>query len=173
MARGHTEDDHVAVLVNRLLAANKTLSGQAEWREGNPGDMRIRWPLLVWSSISEAALHLTAFAISPGLRFSIALVYRVSIARIDFVPDYEGHTNPLNRIGSLGAYRIRGPHYHAWADNRHLATAAALPRELKCARALPPQIRRWEQAFRWFCDQVSIDLSGTAVIDVPPRSRLL
>lgn len=173
MAKGQSGDDHVAALVDRLLAAEKHLSGVAEWREGNAGDMRIRWPLLVGSSISEAALHLTAFPNSSELRFSIGLVYRVSIARLDFVANHEIHTNPLNRAESLGPYRVRGPHYHAWEDNRHLATAAALPRELKCARVLPPQIRRWDQAFRWFCDLVSINLGGAAVLDLPPRSRLL
>jgi hypothetical protein len=175
MARGQTrDDDHVALLVDRLLARPKRLQGVPAWREGNPGDMRIRWPLLIGSSVSEdAALRLTAFPNSAELRFTIAFVFRASIARLDFVPDHEGHTNPLNRAALLDSYRLRGPHYHSWADNRHLATAAALPRELKCARALPPQIRRWEQAFRWFCGEVGISLDDGNIIELPARTRLL
>jgi hypothetical protein len=156
-----------------LLAETKRPVGDVAWREGNRDEMRIRWPLLVGSSVSEAALHLTAFPNSVELRFSIALVYRWCVARLDFVPSHESHTNPLSQRPLGGVYRVRGPHYHAWADNRFLATAAALPRELRCARELPPQIRRWDQAFRWFCDQVYVDLSGVAIPDLPPRTRLL
>jgi hypothetical protein len=167
-------DDHVADLVDRLLADTKRPVGEAVWREGNRDEMRIRWPLLVGSSVSEAALHLTAFPNSAEPRFSIGLVYRACVARLDFVPNHESHTNPLSQGALLdGTYRVRGPHYHAWADNRYLATAAALPRQLLCARELPPQIRKWDQAFRWFCDQVSVGLSGIAIPDLPPRSRLL
>jgi hypothetical protein len=173
MANSPTGDEHVAVLVDRLLAAKKRVVGDPIWREGNRDEMRILWPLLVGSSVSEAALHLTGFPNSAELRFSIALVYRWCVARLDFVPKHESHTNPLNRKELLGVYRVRGPHCHAWADNRYLATAAALPRELKCARELLPQIRRWDQAFRWFCDQVGIDLSGIDIPDLPPRTRLL
>jgi hypothetical protein len=174
MARSKTGDDDVAVLVDRLLAAKKQVAGYPAWREGNRDEMRIRWPLLVGSSVSEAALHLTAFPNSTELRFSIALVYRWCVARLDFVPKHESHTNPLSRREHLGGiYRVREPHYHSWADNRYLATAAALPRELKCARELPPQIRRWDQAFRWFCDQVGVDLSDVEIPELPPRTRLL
>jgi hypothetical protein len=59
-----------------LLGAKKRVVGDPIWREGNRDEMRILWPLLVGSSVSEAALHLTAFPDSAELRFSIALVYR-------------------------------------------------------------------------------------------------
>lgn len=136
--------------------------------------MKIRWPLLYESEVSDAELHLTALPNRAELKFTIALVYRWCIARLDFVPDREGHTNPADRAVLLdGTHRVRGPHCHSWADNRHLATAAGLPHDLKCARPLPTSIRRWEQAFRWFCGEVNIDLSGIAIPAYPQRTRLL
>jgi len=173
MARGQAGEDHVANPVDRLLLAEKRLQGRGQWREANPGAMRIRWPLLVGTSIFDALLHLMYWLNSAELRFSIGLNYRVQIARLDFVPNHEWHDNPIGRARMLGGARIRGPHYHAWTDNRHLSTASALSRELTCARQLPAQIRRWDQAFRWFCGEVGIVLDETPVIEPPPRSTLL
>ena len=173
MARGQTGDDHVANLVDRFLRTEKHPQGRPLWREGNPGDMRIRWPLLVGTSVSEAFLNLVTYPNSPELRFTIGLNFRHQIARIDFVPEYDWHANPPDQVWRLGSAQIHGPHYHAWADNRYLATASALPRELACARPLPAQIRRWEQAFRWFCGEVGILLDEEQIIEPPPRSSLL
>src|SRR5260370_40388790 len=93
-------DDHVANLVDRLLAADKRLQGVPQWREGNPGDMRIRWPLLVGSSVSEeAALHLTAFPESPELRFS-GFIYLAPL------PSFVGQRCPFSsRRKRHGAHR--------------------------------------------------------------------
>ena len=65
-----------------------------------------------------------------------------------------------------------GPHYHAWADNKYLLYAAASLRELACARKLPPQIRRWEQAFRWFCGETRVVFEPDQFIGLPPRDTL-
>lgn len=134
--------------------------------------MSIRWPLLVGTSISDAFLNLMYWPNSPEPKFGIGLNYRVQIARLDFAPNHEWHDNPINRARLLGGARIYGPHYHSWEDNRHLATAAALSRELTCARQLPAQIKRWDQAFRWFCGEVGIVIEAE-VVEPPPRSSLL
>jgi hypothetical protein len=175
MATSHKGADHVAELVDRLLAAEKRIQGRPSWTEGNPGDMRIRWPILVGTSVAESAfLYLAAFPNSADLRFTIGLNYRVMISRLDFVPEHEIHTNPLDRVWALeGVWRVHGPHYHSWSDNRHLCTASALPQDLTCARPLSPQIRRWEQAFRWFCGEVGIVLESEEIPDLPVRDRLL
>jgi hypothetical protein len=174
MATSHTgAADHAAELVDRLLAAEKRLQGRPSWTEGNPGEMKIRWPLLVGTSVSEAYLFLAAYPNSPSARFTIGFVYRHMIARLDFLPEHEYHDNPLDRLWSLGASRVYGSHYHSWTDNRYLATATAIPRELTCARVLSPQIRRWEQAFRWFCGEVGIVLGSDEIPDFPAKDRLL
>jgi len=160
-------------LIDQFLATSKTLAGQPIWREGNGnGDKRISWPILVGTSVSEATLGITAYPNRLPSQFTITLNHRACIWRLDFIPPQESHPNPLDRGVLLGGYRIYGPHYHAWADNRHLATAASLPKELLCARSLPRQITRWEQAFRWFCDQVGIALEPSQVIELPPREGL-
>lgn len=173
MRRGGNSDSTIAALVDQLLAAEKTLQGYPAWQDGHPTDFRIRWPLLVGDSISTAYLALTSSRSTPEVRFSIALIYQACIARVDYLPDYEWHDNPLDRASLLGGSRMFGPHVHAWQDNRHLATAATLPKALDCARALPPQMRKWDQAFRWFCKEVNITLGHDQMIDLPSRKALL
>tara|TARA_R110002110_G_scaffold333142_1_gene544021 strand:+ start:445 stop:984 length:540 start_codon:yes stop_codon:yes gene_type:complete len=170
--------DRIADAVDAFLNSSKSLAGTAEWREGNGGhDFRASYVVLVNGEHVGAALDLTAY---PNLatdrndcRFTISLNCPHPIWRIDFEPLHKGHSNPLDRFNELGEGTLFGPHYHAWQDNRHLATKRSLPKELPCARSLPAQIRKWEQAFRWFCGQTGITLPAGPVIDVPQRTLLV
>ena len=162
----------IAALIDQFLAGPKRLAGRPVWRSGNGSDdKRVVWPILVGTSVSEATLGITAYPNRTALQFTITLNLPPCIWRLDFIPPQESHSNPLDR-GSMLGYRVYGPHYHAWADNRHLATAATLPKVLLCARSLPRQITKWDQAFRWFCAAVGIALEPDQVIDLPPREGL-
>lgn len=165
--------DYVSKLIDAFLAAEKTLQGKAAWLGDGNAERRVRWPLLVGDTVSDAYLQLTAYPNRADQKFTIALIYRVCVERVDWLPEYEWHDNPLDRADRLGGARLHGPHHHAWADNRHLATAAILPKELHCARLVPRQIRRWEQAFRWFCDGTRIGFEHDQMLDLPPRDKLL
>ncbi|HUC61190.1 MAG TPA: hypothetical protein VMF53_04475 [Alphaproteobacteria bacterium] len=163
-----------AAQIDALLAADKELAGVATWVDGNNSDdKRIRWPILVGGRMSAAQLALTAYPNAADPSFTISLIQRTCVWRLDFDPPYRTHDNPIDRAHLLGAARVRGPHYHAWADNRHLATAASLPKTLDCARELPKRIRQWEQAFRWFCAQTKISFEPSQLIGFPPREGLL
>lgn len=171
---------HIARAVDQLLAARKTLSGIAEWKRGNPDhEFRAVYPVLAEGESLEASLNMTAYPGqpvegSPDCRFMIGLFLPKCVWRIDFEPHTEAHPIPPDRVHLLdGVYMVRGPHYHAWADNRYLVKRASLPSELKAARALPPQIRRFEQAFRWFCDQTRIIVGPGQVLDLPAKSTLV
>lgn len=170
----HDPEDHIAYLIDRFLEAEKWLQGIPRWVQPDSSqEWRVRWPLLVGDSISEGFLCLTAYPHLSELRFSITLCYRSCVERLDFIPEYEWHDNPADRGRLLGEYRVWGPHHHAWDDNLHLATAATLPRELTCARKLPKQIRRWEQAFRWFCDRANIRFEPGQMIELPVSETLI
>lgn len=170
--------DRIADAVDGFLQADKALAGNAIWRDGTGDeDWRAAYVVLVEGEHVGAALDLTAYPQTPtnraDCRFTITLNCPQPVWRIDFDPPDKGHPNPIDRIGILGEGMVFGPHFHSWQDNRHLATRAALPRELSCARTLPPQIRRWEQAFRWFCGQTGISLPAGPVIGLPERDRLV
>lgn len=168
------EEISVAILVDKFLAAEKRLEGTAGWVDGNNSDdKRIRWPLVVGDSVSVAHLSLTAYPNYAEPNFTISLIYRTCIWRLDYDPPYRYHDNPPDRVHLLGAGRIWGPHYHTWADNRHAATTAVLPKTLDCARELPKRIRQWVQAFRWFCAETRITFEPYQLIDFPLREGLL
>ena len=166
----------VAELVDRLLASNKQLVGLSGWRPGTRDhDQRLAWPVLVSGETSECVLAATCYPDESPDRFTIALNYSERcIWRVDHeLPSRSPHHNPLDRVVLLdGSYQVQGPHFHSWPDNRYLATVASLPLELSCARALPPQVRGWENAFRWFCGETGIR-QPPEIPSLPPRGRLL
>ncbi|MEQ8246377.1 MAG: hypothetical protein RID42_01720 [Alphaproteobacteria bacterium] len=168
------DEPTAAELVDGFLAAPKELAGAPTWVEGSrSGEMRSSLPILVNGESTNAEFCTTAYPEESGLRFTIVLQYRNHcIWRLDFEPDYKRHTNPADRVDSLGGeYSIVGPHYHAWNDNRHLSTRSTLP-DMPCARSLPNAIRHWENAFRWFCGETMIAFHEP-VFELPPRGRLL
>lgn len=100
--------------------------------------------------------------------FSILLIFRSQcISRLDFVSDTICHANPIwaRRLGVPPD--VCGPHLHPWDLNRAHVLAQARW-ELPCRIPLPPQIRRFDQAFPWFADQVSLVLTpGDRTFDLP------
>jgi hypothetical protein len=166
----------VAELVDELLASAKVLAGGLPtWRSGTRDhDERLAWPVLVDGETDQCELAATCYPDESPDRFTIVLSYaNRCIWRIDHeLLNRSPHRNPLDRADLLGAYEVRGPHYHSWDDNRYLATLGALPTELLCARPLAPQARGWENAFRWFCGETGIQQPAD-IPYLPPRGRLL
>lgn len=158
-------------VVDRLLAANKQPAGLTDWK-AQDNDCRLVSPLLVSGEISDATLTVISFPRSPELRFRIVLSYLRAIWRLDYTLD-ETHVNPAKRPDDIAEYTIQGPHFHSWKDNRHLATNNSLPRKLLVARILPPNVRTFPNAFRWFCGETHIDLGPSGVPDLPKSDRLL
>lgn len=159
--------------VDALLLADKTLAGEPSWAKGNrDGDFRLSMPVVIGDEMPGVTLQVTAYPNEPSLRFTITLNLPPCIWRLDFDPDTEVHHNPLDWPAQLGGYRVRGPHFHAWEDSRHLTTAATLP-DLRYARAFPSNIKTFDSALRWFCGRTKIRLSGQQRITLPPRTVLI
>ena len=160
-------------LIDRLLEAPKTLAGHPEWRDVDQhGEVRIVWPVLVAGEISEATYQLKAYPRRKPTGFRILLCAPAAVWRLDFDCE-QRHTNSLNKPSDLAEHIIGPRHYHAWSDNRHFATERSLPRYLSNARNLPPRIRNFGQAQRWFCQQTNVRLRPEDLLDLPPSDLLL
>lgn len=166
----------IADLVDELLASEKTLAGAPLWRSGTRDhDQRLIWTVLVAGESSSCSLQATSYPDEDPSRFTIALIFRDRcVWRLDHEPENRApHHNPIQRAPLLGnVFVVRGPHYHAWSDNRYLATPNALPKELPCAREQPRQAGGWENSFRWFCGATGIE-QPLEIPALPPRRRLV
>lgn len=117
------------------------------------------WPIA--DSLGIVTTGQLRFVVRPGLQLgpSISVIFnRQAIARLDFVPPQECEPNPL-QAASLGLpARVCGPHFHSWGHNREIVLAHERW-ELWCREPLPPQIRRFEQAFPWMADRMNLVLT--------------
>jgi hypothetical protein len=162
----------IAQVLDDLLRAQKAIVGAPDWKEvGHRGEHRLVLPLMIDNANCPADLELNAYPNIRDLRFRIMLRVPQCIWRIDYVDD-EHHVNPLDCWDECGS-AFTEPHYHSWADNRRFAKPSTPPDPMPVARALPPQIRQFDAAFRWFCGETNIEQMQAGTIDLPPRSRLL
>lgn len=165
-------NEPIISVIDRLMAAKKTLAGTPVWREvGSNGEARLVIPLSIGEQISPAVLEVNAYPNIRDLRFRIMVRSEQCLCRVDFVFD-EPHVNPVDVWQDCGRI-FTEPHYHSWADNKRYATHSRLPDPLPVARVLPTAIRQFDAAFRWFCTDLNIDQPPTGMIELPLRSKLL
>lgn len=165
-------NEPIVSVIDRLLAAKKTLAGAPEWSEVRfNGEARLVMPLSIGEQISSAVLEVNAYPNIRDMRFRIMVRLEQCLCRLDYVFD-EPHVNPFDVWRDCGRSFCE-PHYHRWADNKRYATRLELPDPLRVARVLPPTIRQFDAAFRWFCSDLNIDQPPSGMIELPPRSRLL
>jgi len=162
----------VAIQIDGLLAAKKTMSGTPSWAPGPyPDEERTTIPLRIDGVSCGLDLVCMGYPLVGQSRFRIMLNADRCLWRIDFVDD-EPHINSFNRPSDLEEYSFSEPHYHSWADNRHLCTPATLPIQLENARKMPLGVRTFDSALRWFCAQTNIAQPAPAEIVLPPRRKL-
>lgn len=162
----------IRIEVDRLLGVLKRPTGEAEWVETLQDDSRLAYPLSLDDELSDAIFTIISYPSLNETQFRLVLSYGRAIWRVDFARG-EDHINPLDRPNHLPAGPITEPHYHSWADNRHLASASTLPGRLLNANILPSNVRTYENAFRWFCGETNIAVPQGGVPDLPRGDRLL
>lgn len=121
-------------------------------------------------AVQDMDLIVIAYPEAPTLTFMMTVVYSdEAISRLEY-GDFEEHNNGWLVPQHIRRWKIRGPHFHKWEDNREFATRATLPVELEYAILLPQAVRGFPNTFRWFCGQHNV-----RVIDVPdyPGPELL
>lgn len=101
------------------------------------------------------------FVVRPGLGKgpSVSVIFnRQAIARLDFVQPHACETNPLWGADLGLPARVCGSHFHDWRHNR--ANVLSLEQwELPCREPLPPQVRRFDQAFPWLAARINLILT--------------
>lgn len=157
---GRSDD---VLLADAFLTQEKMLSGappefgpKANGKRGAIWDAT--WPIANASGVVESSALRVNYAPASSKPFSIVLVFREQcITRLDFVGEAICHSNP-HWARSFGVEPVvYGPHVHPWNMNRaHVLRQPVW--DLPCRVPLPPQIRRFSQAFPWFADQVNLKL---------------
>lgn len=159
--------------VDAFLAgeARHRLPAPATWIEGNRrGEFRLRLPVETSGQIGGFFVELISEpdAIEPSFKCILLFeraVWRVCVCSAE-------HANPLNRPVGLAAM-VQGPHYHSWADNRHLGAVNALPRKLRNARILDGIRLDEGSVFAWFLAQVRILPPDWDMPQWPTRTLLI
>jgi hypothetical protein len=142
--------------VDAFLADNpKTLFGPppefgvSPYHRQGGYEWRANWAIADSSGIvGPASLR---FVIRPGTSLgpSISVIFGgQAVARLDFVVAEECETNPPWAADAGLPPRVCVLHFHSWEHNR-LHVLAYEQWELPCREALPPQVRRFDQAFPW------------------------
>jgi hypothetical protein len=162
-------------IVDRLLDAEKALAGEGRWTSDREGQHRFTRAIECEGEITAAELVIKAYPRRPQPCFRILLTMTRAIWRLDFVLT-ETHLNPRlprRKETDPPTGLVKGPHYHAWADNRRFATTSSLPHKLRNARIVPERVRSYDQAFRWFCAETNIEIGYDDIPDLPGRDTLL
>ena len=170
---GSTADD-VAAADAFWADASKTLAGAppefgiSKFNRDGQYEREAIWPIA--DSLGIVGTGQLRFVVRPGLHLgpSISVIFnRQALARLDFVPPNECEPNPL-WAGSQGLPpEVCGPHFHDWQHNR-LHVLKHDRWELPCREALPPQVRRFEQALPWLAARLNLVLTAEQrSFDVP------
>lgn len=167
---------HMADVIDSLIAVKKIPRGQPLWSREQNGEHRIKQSIEIKGEISEAVFEVQAYPTYRNpQKFKLNLLARKSVWRVDFDFEYKGHPNPLEKSvpPEIRGIVLDGTHYHSWADNRYLCTAANLPDRLLVARPMPDGIRSFDNALRWFCGKINIVLPANHMIFYPNKDILL
>lgn len=160
--------------VDALLAAEKTLVGEAEFQalEGDSRKQRWRKPCAINGEVTPLELEIQAYPDCETLKFRAILVWGRAICRLDYASN-EAHVNSPNRPRDLEIGPLNDPHFHSWSDNRRFSTRVSLPTNLPNARLIPANVRTYDAALRWFCGETRIILPSPDVPALPGRTTLL
>ena len=163
-----TKDVFVAK-VTAFLAAEKTLAGVDLPPHWMPSRTRPEQCIKVPIEIEGVQYGQQLVIVTPSARadFSLSIIYAVGVTRLDFEPHSGGHRNTLlaHLDGLPGV--VTGAHFHRWKHNVRFVEGDGRLEELKHAEDLPPSIRTFDAALRFFCDETNIRLPHGHRIELP------
>jgi hypothetical protein len=156
--------------VDIFLNVTKRLSGMPVWRAEPAGDeWRAFYEIETVAGVATGRrLDMSVYPQRPGRPFMLAVVWPPPIWRVNVDSGAHWHDNDKPPRGV--PRRVVGSRYFTWADNRDRLRPGREARLI--ARPLEPQHRAWDNALRWLCAGVGIDLAGQALIDYPNRLTL-
>lgn len=157
--------------VGDFLAKSKSLGGiglPVQWQPNrDPAELCIKLPIELEGVVSAQRLIVVYSPASEALRFSILIVYRVAVCRMDF-DETGGHTNGFGNLEGL-PMTIQGSHFHRWSNNIRFVKGNGQLEELDNAEPIPIAIRTFDAALRWFCDEAKIALPHNHNIALPAK----
>ncbi|WP_372425798.1 hypothetical protein [Salinarimonas chemoclinalis] len=159
------------------MAASKRIAGRADWQDVGLGGVR-RWlaPLAVEGTVTGMDLVVDAFPNEPDLRFTVLLLYSRCVMRLEYAVHVRHRNHPVRGAfvpAGVPLGWVVGPHCHRWTDNRALGRGDALPEVLEFAIPLPPAVRGFDNASRWFCGEAEITCTSEELPRLLPRETLL
>lgn len=155
--------------VDRFIASEKRLSGSAPEFGPRPNSndgssWEAVWPIANADGVVESGQVKVRYSPASDKPFSIVLIFQDNcVFCIDFVDKSMCHVNPLSAVSAGLQATVCGPHCHTWGANRVYLMGGG-DWELRLREPLAPQIRKFDQAFAWFAQQVGLTLL--------PRDRL-
>lgn len=160
--------------VDKLLSVEKTLAGaeSAEWRPGRNAEEErcIKVPLEIGGELLGPQLVIVAFLSDSKRSFSVSLVHRICVCRLDI--DWLGHPNPLPLAGETHPVRCTGPHVHTWASNRSRIESAHRLQKLPVAHPYGGSTKLMA-ALRWFCGEYEVVVPHTVQLELPKAEKLI
>ncbi|MGY3575296.1 hypothetical protein [Bradyrhizobium sp. USDA 4504] len=162
--------------IDALMATEKSIVGIPQWVSTDyDGQMRWLAPLAVKGEVTPLNLIVDAYPRYETPKFTILLVYGAAVTRIDH-GELERHLNHSVKGIGLPAGIVHGwivgPHVHLWEHNRMLCKSEP-PKELEFAVLLPPQVKGFENSFRWLCGIANINLGSRPLPALPNKDLLL
>lgn len=163
-------------LVDKVLASTKNLAGiglPQRWQPNrDPNELSIKIPIELDGLQVGHKLVAVFEPTSHTLKFSILIIVgEVCVTRLDF-DQTGGHTNSLLALQHGIPAVVSGKHLHRWNINKRFVTAVGHLERLEIAEAIPDNIRTFDSALRWFCDECNIQLPHNHAIALPARSLI-
>ena len=162
--------------VDAFLQAEKILvtgSGLIEWVPGREASIErcIKILIEVNGVQSGQRLELIAFPNYEVLKFSISVIFPPAVCRLDF-DETDAHANSMANASEGLPTLVKGSHFHRWEHNKRFFVSDAMLTKLRNAEPLG-NIRSFDSALRWFCQQTNIAIPYDLSLQLPDRDALL
>jgi len=155
--------------VVHLLNAQKSLASfdvPPQWRSARDG-VGVEAKFIVEVAGTQYGDKVTIVAVPSEKTFHINLIHRdLCVSRLDFDP-MQPHTNTLRANDYRLPLIVSGKHFHRWSHNTRFVKGDGTLDRLLHAEELPVSVQKFDQALRWFCSEIKIDLPHGHAIDYP------
>jgi len=163
-----TKNDFI-LAVDAFISAPKLIVGIGTPPQWPPDRNRVgviaKFPLEVNGVQYGSTLEVGATPAIGAFRI-LATHCHTCVSRLDFNPD-EPHTNTMHAQSDGLPGIVSGKHFHRWTFNKRFVDAQGGLERLRHAEELPPSVRTFDAALRWFCDEMNISLPHNHSIDYP------
>lgn len=172
-----TEPPKIVAVIDAFMQSEKLLVGadqQQNWQDGREhGEKKLKLPLELGGEQSGQSLIVMAYPRHEPLMFRILIAFEPAVCRLDF-SQHEKHGNPLDCAVDGIPGMVIGAHCHPWSLNKRFFTGVTQAVKLHCAIPFAPQIKKFDSALRWFCDENNVRLpNGKHVIELPTKDTLI